>query len=388
MKKATFNRHKICMLLTNRFDPDPRVYQEAKSLVKNGYSVTIFCWDRDLKTSPEELINGIKVKRIYIRSKHGRGSSQIFYLFLFWWKAFFNLIFKDFDVFHCHDFDTLPLGFLLGKIKRKKIIYDAHESYADMLVNVNRYIKKVIVASENILIKRIHLLITVGDILKDEFIGRGAKDVCVVGNWKNLQDFDLPESLIEKEKARLNVPKNKIIVSFIGWFGTERKISELIQAAKNESQIFLILGGKGPVLELVQKARAELDNILYLGFVDPSKIPLYTCMSDVIYYGFDPLNPNAKYSAPNKLFEALAAGKALITGNFGEIGKIVATHACGFVLNNGFDINDLKHAFGQIARPEVLKAFNENSKRLGKEIYNWHNAESILLKKYNQLRAI
>ena len=37
------------------------------------------------------------------------------------------------DVIHCHDLDTLPLGFVLGKLKRKPIVYDAHESFPDML---------------------------------------------------------------------------------------------------------------------------------------------------------------------------------------------------------------------------------------------------------------
>jgi hypothetical protein len=56
--------------------------------------------------------------------------------------------------------------------------------------------------------------------------------------------------------------------------------------------------------------------------VDPARIPLYTAMWDVIYYGLDASNPNARYSAPNKLFEALAAGRAVLCNDCGEV-------ACG-----------------------------------------------------------
>jgi len=51
-----------------------------------------------------------------------------------------------------------------------------------------------------------------------------------------------------------------------------------------------------------------------------------------VYYGFDPNNPNARFSAPNKLFEALAAGKPLVTGDFGEIGEVVRESECGVIL--------------------------------------------------------
>ena len=43
-------------------------------------------------------------------------------------------------------------------------------------------------------------------------------------------------------------------------------------------------------------------------------------------------NPNARFSAPNKLYEALAAGRPLITGDFGEIADVVREAECGIVL--------------------------------------------------------
>ena len=55
----------------------------------------------------------------------------------------------------------------------------------------------------------------------------------------------------------------------------------------------------------------------------PPRSPHYTCASDVIYCGFDPAMPNFRFAAPNKLFEALAAGKPLITPDIGEIGDLV-----------------------------------------------------------------
>ncbi|WP_406547903.1 hypothetical protein ACI7YV_17510 [Clostridium ljungdahlii] len=55
----------IAMILTNGFDPDPRVYKEAKSLTKLGHKITILCWDREgtYIDKPEENLDGIKIVR-------------------------------------------------------------------------------------------------------------------------------------------------------------------------------------------------------------------------------------------------------------------------------------------------------------------------------------
>jgi len=37
------------MLLAKAYRPDPRVYKEAMTLSKNGFDVSILCWDREGK---------------------------------------------------------------------------------------------------------------------------------------------------------------------------------------------------------------------------------------------------------------------------------------------------------------------------------------------------
>lgn len=373
---------KVLMLLSNAFDPDPRVYQEAKALIKHGYEITIIAWDRDYKHPVFEKIEGINVERIYVSSTHGRGTTQIFFLFVFWLKAFFKILRKNFAVVHCHDFDTLPLGFLAGKIKRKKIIYDAHESYVDMLnSNVNNYLKKIILSIENFLIKRIDSLITVGDMLKKAYEMRGARNICIVGNWKSLEHFKIPKEKIQNIKKQLKIPDNRLIISFITWLSAERQLAQLLESVINNKNVFLILGGDGPMRNQVEHISSGADNIIFLGFVNPKYIALYTCMADVIFYGFDKDNPNSKYSAPNKLFEALAAGKAIVCGNFGEIGKIVKKERCGIILKK-YSTLEIDMAFNFLIQKEKLREFQRNALIAGTRKYNWEKAQQKLLNGY------
>jgi len=382
-EQGTSNRKRVLMLLTNAFDPDPRVHQEARALVENGYDVTILCWDRDRKAPAHEMLDGIRIERIYVRSTHGRGLAQAFFLVLFWGKAYFQAVRKKFDVVHCHDFDTLPLGYLLAREKKSKLVYDAHESYVDMLINVPNWLKKAIYRTENFLLRRIDLLITVGEILEEDFERRGVRSSCVVGNWKDPNEFKFSQEVLEQERQRLHILNGQLVISFIANLGKERQIEQLVGAVKDMPKIILIVGGEGPSRGVVEDAAHEYSNIIYLGYVHPSKVPLYTALSDIIFYGFDPSNPNSKFSAPNKLFEALAAGKAIMTGDFGEIGKIVKDTECGLIIRE-LTGEEIKKNLSSL-RPEILNRFKEKSQKNSLVKYNWQNARISLLDQYSHL---
>ena len=173
------------MLLTNAYEPDPRVRQEAMALLGMGCRVRLLAWDRDLKAAATECMEGVEVERVFLSSAHGRGTTQVVYYAWLYLKMFWRAWRMAFDVVHCHDLDTLPLGFLLGKLKRKPVVYDAHESFPDMLEgNIHPMLQRSLFNLENILIRRIDLLITVGEKLRRHFEERGAPHSVVVGNWK------------------------------------------------------------------------------------------------------------------------------------------------------------------------------------------------------------
>src|SRR3989339_1507649 len=308
---------KILMLLSNAFDPDPRVQREALSLIANGYDVEILCWDRDLKAPEFEVMDQISLHRVHVRSTHGRGAGQIGFLALFWIKAFLKGLSKRYDIVHAHDFDTLPLGFVLSRIKKAKLVYDSHESYVDMLHSHPSWLKKIISSLEDFFLKQVDLLITVGEKLQQHFEKRGAQKTCVVGNWQDPDKFMFTREQIASEREKLGISKNQKVISFIANLGPERQVPQLIEAVRQTPGIFLIIGGNGSSREMVETAAGECGNICYLGYVKPHMIPLYTACSDIVFYGFDPENPNARFSAPNKLFEGLAAGKIILTCDFG-----------------------------------------------------------------------
>jgi glycosyltransferase involved in cell wall biosynthesis len=375
----------ILMLLTNVYDPDPRVRQEALALIGMGCRVKILAWDRDLKAPASESMEGVEVERVFLSSSHGRGTTQLFFYGWLYLKMLWRGLRTSFDAVHCHDLDTLPLGFVLGKLKRKPIVYDSHESFPDMLEgSVDLRVRSALTHLENFFIRRIDLLITVGEKLRQHFAARGARRSVVVGNWKRLEDFSRTGQQNEETRRRLGVPDGALLVVCITQLLKDRQIEELLQAAGDCPNVYVLVGGKGILQDTVERAAKANPRILFVGFVSGKQIADYTCAGDVVYYGFDPKNPNARFSAPNKLYEALAAGRPLITGDFGEIADVVRSSACGIVLDR-YGAAEIGAALRDMQSPEVRKQFAENAKRFGASFMNWTKGEETLFREYSTL---
>jgi glycosyltransferase involved in cell wall biosynthesis len=375
----------ILMLLSNAYDPDPRVRQEAVSLIAMGCRVRLLAWDRDLKAPAFERVEGIDVERIFVASSHGRGAMQVVFYLRLYLKMFWRGMRARFDAVHCHDLDTLPLGFLLGALRRRPIIYDAHESFPDMLAgSIPAFAQRGLAWLETCLIRRTTLLITVGEKLRRHFAGRGAKRTVVIGNWKRLADFSRTLEQIRDVRRHLGVPDGALAVVCVTQLRDDRKIEELLAAADESPNVYVVIAGAGALERRVAQAAAANPRIIFPGFVTGAVIADYTCAADVIYYGFDPDNPNARFSAPNKLFEALAAGRPLITGDFGEIAEVVRRAHCGIVLPE-YSVAEIKRAFHILGDFDVRRGMARNAAEAGRASLNWEKAEEILYQEYSAL---
>jgi len=375
----------VLMLLTNAYDPDPRVRQEALSLIGMGCRVRLLAWDRDLKAPPTECMEGVEVERVFLASTHGRGPTQMFWYAWLYVKMFWRGFRSEFDVVHCHDLDTLPLGFLLGKLRRKPIVYDAHESFPDMLEgSVPRVVQRGLTLLETFLMRRVNLLITVGEKLRRHLAQRGARRTVVVGNWKRLGEFSRTDDQNSEVRRRLGVPEDALAVVSITHLVRNRMIEELLDAAADCPNVYVLMAGIGALQQEVTRIAADNPRIVYLGYLSGKGIAEYTCAADVVYYGFDPKNPNARFSAPNKLYEALAAGRPLITGDFGEIADVVREAKCGVVLRE-YSAPEIQRAFTTLSDRNVRSEMARNAARVGRASFNWEKGEEILYHEYSAL---
>ena len=116
---------KVVMILGNHFFNDTRVFREADSLAKEGYEVKIFStFGKDLPDYAR--INKFEVIRLPVKNY---SQFRCFYRPSFY-KAYNKLVQESGDIYHCHDLDTLLIGYLAAKANGAKVVYDSHEYWS------------------------------------------------------------------------------------------------------------------------------------------------------------------------------------------------------------------------------------------------------------------
>jgi len=151
----------------------------------------------------------------------------------------------------------------------------------------------------------------------------------------------------------------------------------------------VLLLGDGPQREMIETELAKHPRARYLGRVPQEQVPNYTALVDVVYYGLNHhiTDDNIHYSSPNALFNALAAGKPLLTTNLGEIARIVQEEQCGIIVEP-LTPERLAAAIEQLRDPAVRASMSINARRAAREKYNWDVAAATLLRIYQQLHQV
>jgi len=150
---------KVISLVLNNFKNDSRVLKENISLKKAGYEVQVVALHEEPLKEFDNVQN-IPVHRIKLKS---RGWSkhkivQLLKYFEFTYKVIKQ--YKDSDIIHSNDLNTLPIGVIIKKFFNKdaKIVYDAHEYEINDTPNESKYLIRAKYFLEKFLIKLLHLL--------------------------------------------------------------------------------------------------------------------------------------------------------------------------------------------------------------------------------------
>lgn len=401
------------MLVNTHVYDDPRVISEGASLIEAGYSVRIIGAARQGGLPVRGTVRGMEVvltpmvteARLlsllralwrWLRGDTGKitqaprspKTNMISFLFFNLWALRMGMKMPA-DIIHAHDLSPLPVAWLLARWHGVPLIYDAHESAPDMYTGMKG---RLVARLEKALIGKPDAVITVGERLARALRERGAKRVIVIGNWKRLEQFTLDSQRLETKGHELGLERKQLVISYIGALEIDRALQPLLDAVAQSPNVTLLIGGRGSQQPSVEVAANRSKNIRWLGWVDMTEIPTYTHLSDAVYYCLSitqdsqaDLNVgNNYYSTPNKLFEALAAGKAIIARRgIGEIGEILEQIPAGILLDD-VTPETLKAAFKQLENPVTLKRLQQAA-LAARERYHWGVAEERLRQLYDEL---
>ena len=323
---------KIAMLLTNAYGPDFRVQKEALSLTQMGHSVTVFAWDRKGHSPKKEISSGIQVIRCRIRGSYGRGIRQALQFVLFYAWAFNCLMAYKCDAVHCHDLDTLPIGLLVGKLKSARIIYDSHEpSYFPSNSRGSKSrLSRVLARVEACLSKYVNFVIATNPWHLEKFESMGIQQALIVANYPPAGIFgDI------KTKATNNSFVFGTVAAIRPMIGIELMIDAFRLLRKDVKEISLVIAGYCEQDQYLQKLkqRARLTpGVVFDTVNDLGKLQDRYERLDAVLLLYLPTERSHQLNTSTRLYESMAAKRAVIVSNVGWTAEVVKREVCGLIL--------------------------------------------------------
>ena len=374
-------KKKILLLVFNPFINDSRVLKEVYSLQKQDYDVHIAAHcDKGLKR--EERVDGLTIHRFsYLDRRKTKRLFGKFKAYMVYLKQSIKFG-RDFDILHCNDLNTLPVGIVVKKFFNKniKIIYDAHEYETE--TNGLHGIQKIAIKKlENFFIPYVDKVITVSDTIAQEYVK-------LYGIQKPALVLNTPEytKVIKKNLFReiFNINKDKTIFLYQGSLNHGRGIEvlmETFQSMENDKYILIIMG-YGPMEKEIKEVAMKYDSIYLHPAVSPNVLLDYTASAD---YGISIIEDTClsyKYCLPNKMFEYIMAEIPVIVSNLPEMKKIVEDYNIGIVAKDNTS-KALYEAISSITQKNRTELINNIKK--AKTVYNWEEQEKFLLQTYSEL---
>jgi len=394
---------RIGMILDKTFPPDPRVENEAISLVKNGFEVYLFCLTFGNQKTVE-IINGIKVKR-YATNKFIYKSSALvytvpFYNFVMAKKIKSFLVNNNIQAIHIHDMQIAEAVFKANKGLKLPTVLDLHDNMPEVIKfypHLQKFPGKYLISpkkwkrKEEGFIKKATKVCTVSQEFIDEVVYR-------TGISKN--KITLVPNTVQKEfyknakiyNSILTKYKRNFVILYLGDTAIRRglltAIKALPQLIKKIPNIKLVIVGSNTT-DLVlfdEVTNLKLDN--YVDFEGWQNVELFPSYIKTSAICISPLYRNIQHDVAyaNKLFQYMSFGKPLLVSNAIAQKTLIEKVNAGLV-HIEKDANDFAKKILMLYADENLRLkLGENGKHFIENDFNWEKTSEKLIDLYKNIK--
>ncbi len=396
---------RVRMIAFRQHDRVARIWREAEALAQAGARVEVFLLRREGQPAVAHLDSGVRVVRPTSLRPDSRKPGQA----IRGYAAFLGAVGREpADVYHCLDGATLPLGVVLARRDRARLVYDAADYFTDHLPAPpsETFIERVRrrysthYLWEMLLIKRADLHVTVSEGVARLLAARyrlPRKPVVVPNSAAYLRPTDRSRALL---RAAVHADPSEQIVVFLGSVHQQasdalegdrrRGLDGLIDAVARLPRTRLVIIGSAPdeykasVLERARQ-RGGASGVSFLGTRPYPEYIELASGGDVGAYLTGARTQSASYAhtLPNRLFDLIMARMPLIVGSGTATARIVHDYEIGVVVGQ-IDPSGVAAAIEAVATRKPGTRFGANLERAARELC-WERQAERLLSAYSVL---
>ena len=230
-------------------------------------------------------------------------------------------------------------------------------------------------------------IIVVSQIAKRSLVERGIAPERIVVNPNGVDVDRFATGGGPEVRRRLSIGDESVVAGFVGsfgpWHGAPVLARAFAQIAARAPTLRLLLVGDGqelgPTLEILRDAGLE-DRVSVVGQVTPAAVSSYVDACDVLVAPHVPLPDGVEFfGSPTKLFEYMAAGKAIVASRLGQIGDVLEHGVTAWMVEPG-SVEDLGEALVSVADDRKLRReLGAKARRQASEHHSWQlNARRVI----------
>ena len=367
----------VCFIRQTEICNDSRATKTIETLSRR-YNVIVLGWNRsgDAPEKSKGLFPSNVTFRFYNKKlPHGSGLKGLGKLvgFIRWVKKQVQEIGNKIDFIHACDLDGAIGCYKYAQKKRIPLIYDIYDYYIDAH-SIPKVFKNKIERKEIEIINGAFATIICSEGRTGQIGKAKPKQLCIIHNSP-------AKAMIDPDPITLESDGNVVNIVYVGILSDNRLIREIVDETAHHPNVRLTVGGNG---ELSTKLSGlSLNNFVYVGEMIYKDVLKLESKADVLFATYDPTVPNHKYSAPNKLYEAMALGKPIIVCKGTGVDKIVVDENIGTAI--GYSASEFFEVIEKICKEKNrYKAMSERAKYLFDTKFCWEVMEERLFAIYAQ----
>jgi glycosyltransferase involved in cell wall biosynthesis len=331
VKHYSKNHNKrVIVSVTNDLVTDNRVHKVCTTLYDNEYDVLLV--GRRTKTS-ENIMRRYSIKRFRLLFD----KSALFYaeynirLFLF---LIFSSKTAKADIFLANDTDTLPANYFAARIRKKHLVFDAHELFPEVPELADRpTVKNIWTKIEDKIFPHLKNSYTVCRSISNEYYKKYGIKMEVVRNvpYAKMPAKEPSQRVknivndIEKQKQ-----KGKKIIIYQGSVNVGRGMEQMIKAMPLLTDFVFYIVGDGDIIHKLQTNK----QVVFTGKIPADELPYVTKNADVGINILENKGLNYYYALPNRIFDYMRAGIPSVSIDFPEIRSIVEKYNAGILITD------------------------------------------------------